>query len=38
MTFKKASCRMKIIAESIDYGTRKDVFTSGISFSCEQVP
>jgi len=38
MNFRKASCRMKIVQESINYGERKDVFTSGMAFSCEQVP
>lgn len=38
MDFKQACARMKIIEESIEHGTRQDLFTSGISFSAEQVP
>jgi hypothetical protein len=38
MDFKKACGRFKIINDSIEYGTRQDIFTSGISFSAEQVP
>jgi hypothetical protein len=38
MDLKRACARMKIIEESIEHGSRQDLFTSGLSFSCEQVP
>ena len=38
MDFTRANARMKIINESIEDGTRQDIFTSGISFTAEQVP
>jgi hypothetical protein len=38
MDFTKASIRAKMVYESIDYGQREDIFTSGIGFLAEQVP
>jgi len=38
MDFKHPTARMKFVPGSVEYGTAKDIFTSGIAFSCEQVP